>query len=214
MLKNKDNRNANFIFSKRLKNILEDRGLTYEYIGGIVGYSPQAVYQWVKNGKVPRTSTLNALADFLGVPQSYLLGYDNDDIVPPSERLATLPVIGEIKAGYPTLAQENILDYEQIPVSWLNNGEYFILRVSGDSMRDVRIMDGDKVLVKVQSCCDNGQIAVVSIANTEITATLKRVFWHDENVELVPENRAYPRMNYPANSVIIRGVVKKVIIDM
>ena len=81
-------------------------------------------------------------------------------------------------------------------------------------MVDARIYPGDKVLVRVQNECENGQIAVVTIDDIEPLATLKRVFFNGGKIELVPENRKYPRMVYDANQVTIRGIVKKVIFDV
>lgn len=174
--------------------------------------------KWKKGQTTPKLVTLQKIADYFNVSIGYFTGEETTVLPAPimePERLTTLPVIGEIRAGFPTLAQENIIDYEQIPIAWLNSGEYFVLKVIGDSMIDARIQPGDKVLVRVQNECENGQIAVVTIDDIEPTATLKRVFFdEDGKVELVPENRKYPRMVYNAEQVNIRGIVKKVIFDV
>lgn len=173
--------------------------------------------KWKTGISEPKMPKLQKIAEYFNVPVTYFTGEESNISFPPirePEKLTSLPIIGEIRAGFPTLAQENIIGYEDIPLSWLCSGEYFVLQVVGDSMIDARIMPGDKVLVRVQSDCENGQIAVITIDDIEPVATLKRVFFNGDKVELVPENRKYPRMVYDANQVTIRGIVKKVIFDV
>ena len=103
-----------------------------------------------------------------------------------SETLA-LPVVGNIAAGTPILAEQNIENYLPVPIDFVGSGNHYILRVRGDSMIEAGIMDGDFLIVRQQSDATNGEI-VVAIIDDE--ATVKRFYRKDGYVELRPENSA------------------------
>jgi repressor LexA len=96
-----------------------------------------------------------------------------------------LPLVGHVAAGQPILAEENIEDYVQVPdIAGGDDGEY-VLRVRGDSMRDVGILEGDFVVVRPQDTATDGEI-VVALVGEE--ATVKRFFREADHVRLQPEN--------------------------
>ena len=98
-----------------------------------------------------------------------------------------LPLVGAVAAGQPVLAEENIEDYVTVPkIAGGEDGEY-ILRVRGDSMKDVGIMEGDFVVVRRQDDAQDGDI-VVALVGEE--ATVKRFFREDDHIRLQPENTA------------------------
>jgi repressor LexA len=99
-----------------------------------------------------------------------------------------LPVVGRVAAGSPVLAEENIEEYVEVPqLAGGDSGEY-VLRVSGDSMRDAGILDGDHVVVRKQETARNGEI-VVALVGEE--ATVKRYFKESDHIRLQPENDAH-----------------------
>jgi len=96
-----------------------------------------------------------------------------------------LPLVGQVAAGQPVLAEENIEDYVPTPeIAGGGEGDY-LLRVRGDSMMNVGILDGDLVVVKRQEAADDGEI-VVALVGEE--ATVKRYFKESDHVRLQPEN--------------------------
>jgi repressor LexA len=96
-----------------------------------------------------------------------------------------LPLIGQVAAGQPILAEENIEEYVQVPpLAGGEAGEY-VLRVRGESMRDVGILEGDYVVVRPQDTASDGEI-VVALVGEE--ATVKRFFREADHVRLQPEN--------------------------
>jgi repressor LexA len=98
-----------------------------------------------------------------------------------------LPVVGRVAAGSPILAEENIEDYVEVPpIAGGEDGEY-VLRVSGESMKDAGILDGDYVIVQRQETAENGEI-VVALVGEE--ATVKRYFRESDHIRLQPENSA------------------------
>ena len=104
-------------------------------------------------------------------------------------KVAAVPVVGYVAAGQPILATENIEEYLPLPQSLVHHEETFLLRVSGESMIDIGILDGDLILVRRQETADNGDI-VVALLETETTATVKRFFKEDGHFRLQPENSA------------------------
>jgi repressor LexA len=96
-----------------------------------------------------------------------------------------LPLVGQVAAGQPVLAEENIEEYVQVPaIAGGEEGEY-VLRVSGESMRDAGILEGDFVVVRPQDSADDGDIVVALIGDE---ATVKRYFKEKDHVRLQPEN--------------------------
>jgi len=108
------------------------------------------------------------------------------------EARRTLPLIGEIAAGGPLLAEDNIEEYLAVPELIERRGADFLLRVKGDSMIEAGILDGDIVVVKREQTAQNGDI-VVALAGTDETAdeaTVKRFFRENGRIRLQPENAA------------------------
>jgi repressor LexA len=102
-----------------------------------------------------------------------------------------LPLVGEIAAGGPLLAEENVEEYVDLPERLCGPAD-FLLRVKGDSMIDAGILDGDLVVVRRQNTATNGEI-VVALAGEDETAdeaTVKRYFRENGRIRLQPENAA------------------------
>ncbi len=98
-----------------------------------------------------------------------------------------LPVVGQVAAGAPLLAEENIEEYVQVPAvagGGGNTGEY-VLRVRGESMIDAGILEGDYVVVRPQDTASDGEI-IVALVGEE--ATVKRFFRESDHIRLQPEN--------------------------
>ena len=118
----------------------------------------------------------------------------------PKKEIANIPVIGKITAGEPILAVENIQDTFPIPVDFLGNGEFFILTVSGDSMIEAGINDGDYVIIRKQNHCQNGDIVAALL---EDEATIKRFYKEKDWIRLQPENSSMDPII--ASDVVIVG---------
>jgi repressor LexA len=103
-----------------------------------------------------------------------------------------LPLVGDIAAGGPLLAEENVEDYYEVPDLIQGGGADFLLRVKGDSMIDAGILDGDFVVVRRQQDARNGDVVVALAGDDESAdeATVKRYFREDGRVRLQPENSA------------------------
>ena len=122
-----------------------------------------------------------------------------------TRNLAQIPVVGKVTAGEPILAVENIEEYFPVPKDFIDDSNFFMLIIKGDSMINAGILDGDYVLVRQQSTANNGDIVVAMI---EDEATVKRFFREKNCIRLQPEN---PRMEpIFSNNVRVIGKVKGV----
>jgi repressor LexA len=119
-----------------------------------------------------------------------------------------LPLVGEIAAGGPLLAEQNIEDYIRVPEPLSRGGEEFLLRVKGDSMVNAGILDGDFVVVARQAEARNGDVVVALAGDDEAAdeATVKRFFREDGRVRLQPENDALEPI-YAAHVQILGKVI-------
>jgi repressor LexA len=111
---------------------------------------------------------------------------------PPDSNVLSLPLVGEIAAGGPLLADENVEDYLEVPELLAAGGADFLLRVKGDSMIQAGILEGDYVVVRKQQDARNGDIVVALAGEDESAdeATVKRFFRENGSVRLQPENDA------------------------
>ena len=99
--------------------------------------------------------------------------------------MVNVPVVGEVAAGQPIFAQENISDYFPIPSQMLPNADTFMLTVRGDSMINVGIYDGDLIIIAKQSYAQNGDIVVALL---DEIATVKTFYKEENHIRLQPEN--------------------------
>jgi repressor LexA len=121
-----------------------------------------------------------------------------------------LPLVGRVAAGQPVLAEENIEDYRQVdPAVFTPNADY-LLRVQGESMRDVGILDGDLLAVHRRSTAENGQIIVARLENE---VTVKRLNRQGHIVYLEAENSEFQaiEVNLKEQSLDIEGIAVGVI---
>ncbi len=103
-----------------------------------------------------------------------------------------VPVLGQIAAGSPILAAENVEDYVSVPAGFAKGGEHFALRVSGDSMTGAGILDRDVVVIRRQDRAGDGDIVAALLPGpAEDEATVKRLKRRDGRITLVPENSAF-----------------------
>ena len=116
-----------------------------------------------------------------------------------------IPIVGNVAAGSPILAQECVEDYLTFDTG-SRSGEFFALRVRGDSMINAGILSGDKVVVRPQKTAENGQIVVALLDDS---ATVKRFHRENGKVWLLPENPAYEPIDGTDCSIL--GLVKAVV---
>ncbi len=127
-----------------------------------------------------------------------------------SDAFVWLPIVGMVSAGTPQPAVENIEGYCAVSPDWVKGDGCFFLRVRGDSMIDVHILDGDLALIRPQPTAENGEIVVVLIDDA---ATLKRFYHEGDYIRLQPENRCMKPIlirESDAETVIIGKLLKTI----
>lgn len=108
------------------------------------------------------------------------------DVVQPSfSKIVNVPLVGDVAAGVPILAEENITDTISLPTDIVGDAPSFLLSVRGESMIEAGINDGDYVVVKEQPVANNGDIVVAIIDDG---ATVKRFYKEKDHIRLQPEN--------------------------
>ena len=102
-----------------------------------------------------------------------------------------IPLVGEIRAGQPILAEQNtngFIEFPVKPVKGMSNGDLFALRIQGSSMKDAGILDGDVVIVRKSSDAENGDIVAALL---EDSATVKYFYREKDGFRLQPANKDY-----------------------
>lgn len=137
-----------------------------------------------------------------------LNGNNLDDVTGINQEIIPIPVVGQITAGEPILAEQNIEEYLPLPANLIQGRDNFILKVKGESMIGAGILDKDYVIVDRNNHASNSQI-VVALINGEY-ATVKRFFKEDRLVRLQPENEFMDSIILDERNIEIVGIVRGV----
>jgi repressor LexA len=129
--------------------------------------------------------------------------FDSDKI-----NVIEVPLVGQIAAGTPILADENIQDSFPVPSRYVDKGTHFMLTVKGDSMIEAGIFSGDYILVRQQQTANNGDIVVAMVDGFESEATVKTFYKEKDHIRLQPENQSLSPIIL--KDVKILGLVKGV----
>jgi repressor LexA len=192
---------------KFLTDYVDEHGYppTVREIGEAVGLaSPSTVHAHLANleraGLIKRDPTKPRALELRRDPKPSAQAQQPDDV-------HRLPLVGEIAAGGPLLADQNVEEYLAVPEPLARGGEEFLLRVKGDSMINAGILDGDIVVVRREQTARDGEIVVALAGDQEWAdeATVKRFFRENGRVRLQPENDALDPIY--ADHVQVLGIV-------
>ena len=151
--------------------------------------------------KLPETASANDIYNSFS-PSVIKGGLDNDNS---NVKNYEIPVLGEIAAGTPVEAIQNEVSRIPLPANMEKNGEYFGLKVQGDSMIEAGISEGDTVIVKKTDTADNGKIVVALIDDHE--AMLKRIRRKGKTIALESANKNYETKIFGPDRVKVQGVL-------
>ncbi len=173
------------MFKDELKKLREQREISQAKLANDLGFAPSTVGMWERGQREPDYETLEMLADYFNVNMEVLL----------SGKLSPtkIPVLGVVRAGIPMEAVENIIDYEEIAPEMAKHGEFFALKIKGDSM-EPKFSEGDVVIVRKQSDVESGDIAIVLVNGDD--ATIKKVQKFNGGLNLIPSNSSYNVLTY------------------
>ena len=184
-------------YSDRIRELRKGKHLNQEQLANLIGVTKQAISQYERGVRKPDIPTIDALCDIFNVSSDYLLGKENvtiryvgkDEIDKlESSRSIRIPVFSHVAAGVPIDAIDDIVDWEELSGDMASTGEYFGLKVKGDSMQP-RIAEGDTLIVRQQQDADSGDIVIVRINGDY--ATCKRLMKYSGGISLISFNPSY-----------------------
>lgn len=184
----------------RIKSAREDLKLTKRELAKRIGVHESSINKYEKGLVDIPLSKISELSRVLNVTEAYLMGWEDEQKL----QGLKIPVLGTVAAGIPISAVEDILDYEKVPQSWENQGEFFALKIKGDSM-EPRMESGDVVIVKQQPDANSGDTVIVLVNGDD--ATCKKLQKTDNGIMLVSTNPKYPPMFYSNEDIQTKPVV-------
>lgn len=204
MNKTIDEKETQRIFSNNLKYYLKLKNKTQLDLANAIGVSNTTINNYVKGYNAPRMDKVDKICKYLGISRSDLIEDKSKAKTQQKTQGLKIPVLGTVAAGIPISAVEDILDYEEVPQSWESQGEFFGLRIKGDSM-ETDINDGDTVIVRQQSTANNGDV-VIALVNGD-DATCKKFEKLDNGIMLISNNSKYSPMYFSNEEVLTKPVV-------
>lgn len=176
----------------RIKSRRKELGMSAEQLADKIGVSPATIYRYEKGDieKVP-SDVISNIALSLNTTPAYLIGWGE-------AKPKRIPIYGEVRAGMPTQAVENIDGWEEIYPHYNESANYVFLKIKGDSMLP-RMEEGDLALVDTDSSVTNGDVAVVLVNGDE--ATIKKVIFTDDGITLHAFNPYFPDIHYTKEEI-------------
>ena len=193
--------NSNKEVVELVKKLTEEQGMSMSELARRVGTAKSAISRYFNGTREFPLNKVEEFASALHTTPDFLLGMEYE---PQTSQGLQIPVLGNVAAGIPISAVEDILDYEEVPQSWENQGEFFALRIKGDSMKP-DINDGDTVIVRQQSTANNGDV-VIALVNGD-DATCKKFEKLDNGIMLISNNSEYSPMYFSNEEVATKPVV-------
>lgn len=180
---------------EKVKKICKSRKIPISRLEKDLGFSNGYINQ-LRKGTFP-SDRLALISKYLDISISELIG---DDINEPIEKPkgVQIPVLGNVAAGIPIEAIEDIIDYEEIDENLARKGEFFGLRIKGNSMSP-RIQNGDVVIVRVQPDAESGDIVIAKVNGDD--ACCKKLQKHDEGISLISLNPEYEPMFFSKKDI-------------
>lgn len=200
---------------KIIKSYRETNSMSMDDFSRASGISKAYISMLEKNvnpntgrAPVPTIEYIQKAANGMFMSFDELFGMlDNDAVVDLSQQVAKkairVPVLGKVAAGIPIEAIEDIIDYEEISEELAHTGEFFALKIKGDSMEPT-IGNGDVVIVKQTDDANTGDI-VIALVNGD-DATCKRLVKYASGIRLMPINPAYEPMFFSNEEVVDKPV--------
>ncbi len=183
------------IFASNLRRILATYKLSQKDASQTLGIASQTFNNWCKGNSIPSLDTIDRLAEFFHCTRADLIEHPGSSSVRMS---VSIPVLGRVAAGIPIDAISEIIDREEIPSEIAKTGEYFGLRIKGDSMSP-RIMDGDTVIVRRQEDAESDQIVIALINGHDgVCKKLKKL---NNGIMLISLNPQYDPMVYDYSEI-------------
>ena len=182
------------IMSSNITYYMNKFGKTRSEVCEALGVKYTTFTDWIKGNTYPRIDKIELMANYFGISKSDLVEEQNNNET--SQKSNTINVLGHVAAGIPIEEIEDVIDTEEISESLARTGEFFGLKIKGDSM-EPRICNGDYVIVRQQNDAESGDIVIVEVNNKEDReVTCKRLVKYSSSIALVSLNSKYEPMMF------------------
>ena len=186
-----------------IKRLREEKGLSQDALAKLTGYTDRSSITKIEKGLVDlQQSKIELFAKALGTSARELVGWDDDENA--NKKGVQIKVYGCVAAGIPLEMIEDVIDIEEISEEMARTGDFFGLRIKGDSMTP-DICDGDTVIIRQQDDAESGDIVIATINGDE--ATCKRLRKYKDGIELIAINPSYGTLEF-SNEEITKKPVK------
>lgn len=192
----------NLIIARNITKQLELNSRTQLELAEYMKVSQATVSNWCKGIKMPRMSKIDMICTFFSITRSELMNENSENLH--HSKGIRINVLGHVAAGIPIDAITDIIDTEEISEEMARTGEFFGLRIKGDSMAP-DICNNDTVIVRQQDDAENGEIVIITINGDE--ATCKRLRKYRDGIELISINPSYKPFEF-SNQEILEMPVK------
>ena len=192
----------------RIKEIRERLDMSQVDFATKIDVSKQTLYKYENNmiTNIP-SDKIEAAAKLGNVSPAYLMGWDSaprvDFCSSKSTKGVIINVLGRVAAGIPIEAVEDIVDTEEIPAELAKTGDFFGLRISGDSM-EPKISNGDTVIVRKQDDAESGEVVIAMVNGND--ATCKRLKKYAGGIMLISTNPKYEPMMFSEEEISSKPV--------
>ena len=191
------------IFSKNLRHYMNLNNKNQMDLINDLSLSSSTVSNWCTGLKLPRMDKVQMLADYFGILKSDLLENKSSSIGKPTVKGVPIKVLGRVAAGVPIEAIEDIIGTEEIPEDLAKTGDFFGLKIHGDSM-EPRMFEGDIVIVRQQDDAESGDIVIAMVNGSD--ATCKRLVKYASGIGLISLNGKYEPMMFTNEEILEKPV--------
>ena len=188
------------IFIKNLNEYLDSFQMNQADLANRLSVNKSVVSSWLSGSRYPRMNTMEKIANIFNIEKSDLIEDKSEkETTSHHTKGIRIPVLGRVAAGIPIEAIEDIDEWEEIPEAMAKNGEYFALRIKGESMSP-KLQLGDIVIVKKQNDVDTGDTAIVLVNGND--ATVKQIKKTEAGIMLVGLNLEVYQPHFYSNKEI------------
>lgn len=187
---------------KNIKRLREEKGLSQDALAKLTGYTDRSSITKIEKGQVDlQQSKIELFAKALGTSSRELVGWDDSTL--PNNKGAIINILGRVAAGIPLEAIEEIVDTEEITGDLARTGEFFGLRIKGDSM-EPDIHNGDTVIVRRQDDAESDEIVIALVNGND--GVCKRLKKYSDSIALVSLNAKYEPMYFSHKEITDKPV--------
>ncbi len=187
---------------KNIKRLREEKGLSQDALAKLTGYTDRSSITKIEKGQVDlQQSKIELFAKALGTSSHELVGWDDSTL--PNNKGAIINILGRVAAGIPLEAIEEIVDTEEITGDLARTGEFFGLRIKGDSM-EPDIHNGDTVIVRRQDDAESDEIVIALVNGND--GVCKRLKKYSDSIALVSLNAKYEPMYFSHKEITDKPV--------